>query len=52
MTDPIFTARAELESWASKQARCARTREQQIAIIPMIRRVTLAHAHLPTEGTE
>jgi hypothetical protein len=45
--DPRFTTRAELEAWAAKEARKPKTATGMLKALDRIRRVTLAHVHLP-----
>jgi len=48
--DPVFQTRAELAEWAINVARQAgETHQAAIEAIDRIKRVTLAHVHLPVE---
>jgi hypothetical protein len=50
MSDPTFTTRAELEAWVKSEAlKCGTDKRKQLAALPTIRRVTLAHVHLNEE---
>ena len=55
MTDPTFTTREALEAWAVgvAQANDGISTLGKIRVLDLIRRVTLAHAHLltPSKGT-
>ena len=51
MTDPVFTTRADLEKWAGMKTRLAWGAKAQLKALKEIKRVTLAHSHLPYEGT-
>lgn len=53
MGDPTFTTRVDLEQWASRTARDAKAHQvlgERTAVLDalaVIKRVTLAHLHLP-----
>lgn len=44
MTDPTFTTRADLVAWAKQRLRDP---DARVNALEDIKRVTLAHAHLP-----
>lgn len=54
--DPVFETRAELEVWACRTARDAKAHEvlgertATLDALGIIKRVTLAHLHLPFDG--
>jgi hypothetical protein len=61
MTNPTFQSRAELEAWAVLESRKASINAammvdaaDKVAVfsdcLAMLRRVTLAHSHLPHDG--
>jgi hypothetical protein len=56
MTDPTFQSRAELEAWAGRKrhkqtlAYCAGRERTARSLGNRLRRVTLAHSHLPHDG--
>ncbi len=58
MSDPIFTTRTELEAWAIELPRFAQMHQKLgargalLEALATIRRVTLAHLHLPETPTE
>lgn len=51
MSDPTFTNRADLAAWARQRLRYPDPApDARIKALEDIRRVTLAHVHLPVEG--
>jgi hypothetical protein len=56
MTDPQFETRADLEAWAKNMVKDASiiarvgTSQQLKRALAQLRRVTIAHLHLPFEG--
>lgn len=53
MMDPTFTTRAELAAWARQRLRYPDPEPDALArALDHIRRVTMLHAHLPTEEAQ
>ena len=58
MGEPTFTTRADLEQWASRTAKDAMAhralgeRTAMLDALSLIKRVTLAHMHLPFPDTK
>lgn len=51
MTDPTFATRADLEAWARQRCRYPDPApDARLRALEDIRRVTIAHLHLPFEG--
>ncbi len=47
MTDPQSQARADLEAWARERIRIAFAPKSRLRAVKEIKRVTIAHVHLP-----
>lgn len=53
MSDPVFTTRADLAAWARQRLRYPDpAKDARLKALEDIRRVTLAHVHLPLNPME